>query len=84
MTDKMTYQVDQLDIRFRQLHGELDKLNDEVREVEKEIIAMQGKAVAVEGAVDGIVETRLWVFRAFLGVIIAAVGSWIMGGGLDS
>jgi len=84
MTDKIAYQVDQLDLRFRQLHGELDKLNDEVREVEKEIIAMQGKAVAVEGAVDGIVETRVWVFRTVLGLIIASVGAWIMGGGLDS
>jgi len=84
MTDKIAYQVDQLDLRFRQLHDELDELNDEVREVEKDIIAMKGKAVAVEGAVDGIVETRVWVLRAFLGVIIAAVGSWIMGGGLDS
>jgi len=84
MTDKMAYQVDQLDIKFRQLHSELDKLNDEVREVEKEIIAMQGKAVAVEGTVDGIVEMRVWVIRTVLGLIIAAVGAWIIGGGLDS
>ena len=84
MTDKIAYQVDQLDIKFRQLHGELDKLNDEVREVERDIIKMKGKAVAVEGTVDGMVETRGWVFKTIAGLLIAAVFYWIIGGGLDS
>jgi len=84
MSDKIVYQVDQLEGKVRQLHAELDELNDEFRTVEKDLLTLKGSTVAVTTTVDGIVETRGWVFKAVASVIIAAVVAWVIGGGLDS
>ena len=84
MTDKMNYQVDQLELKVRQLHSELDLLNIEFRNVEKELLTMKGEASAVGSTVDGMVETRGWAFKAVASVLIAAVVAWVIGGGLDS
>lgn len=84
MTDKMNYQVDQLELKVRQLHSELDLLNVEFRNVEKDLLTMKGEASAVGNTVDGMVETRGWAFKAVASVFIAAVIAWVIGGGLDS
>ena len=84
MTDKLNYQVDQLELKVRQLHSELDALNDEFRTVEKDLLQVKGEASAVGSTVDGIVETRGWVFKAIASLLIAAIVSWVIGGGLDS
>lgn len=84
MTDKMGYQVDQLENKLRQLHIELDELHDEFRTVEKDLLTLKGTTFAVSTTVDGIVETRGWAFKAMVTVMVAAVVAWVTGGGLDS
>ena len=84
MTDKLNYQVDQLELKVRQLHSELDALNDEFRTVEKDLLTVKGEASAVGSTVDGIVETRGWFLKAIAALFIAAIVSWVIGGGLDS
>ena len=107
MSDKIVYQLDQLEqkvlrlntivdslliglknlegveTRVGQLNNIVDSISKELTAVEKDLLILRGEANIVGGKVNGIVEARGWVLKSFATVAIAAVVTWVIGGGLD-
>jgi len=84
MSDKLIYQVDQLEEKLARLHSEFDELNKQVTKVEKNLITLKGETQVVEKAVTSINSNTGWVVKVILAGFITAFTAWIVSGGLSS
>tara|TARA_R110002124_G_scaffold76371_1_gene204667 strand:- start:323 stop:577 length:255 start_codon:yes stop_codon:yes gene_type:complete len=82
MTDKLIYQVDQMEEKLRRLHSELDVLNSQVTAVEKNLLVIKGEAAAVEHAVDSLTSSNGWILKITSAGFVAAFIGWIVAGGM--
>ena len=82
MTDKLIYQVDQLEDKLKQLHAEFDDLNSQVTQVEKNLLVLKGEAVVVEQAVKSMTNKSGWLYKIVTAGFVSALIGWIIAGGL--
>jgi len=82
MTDKMTYQVDQLEDKVKRLHEELLTLNTQVIAVEKNLLVLRGEATLVEKEVTSMASKSGWLYKIITAGFVTAIIAWIVAGGL--
>ena len=82
MTDKLIYQVDQLEEKLKQLHTEFDDLNAQVIEVEKNLLVLKGEATQVGQSVKTMKEKSGWLYKIITAGFVSAIIGWIVAGGL--
>ena len=82
MTDKLIYQVDQLEDKLKKLHSEFDELNSQVTEVEKNLLVLKGEAAGVEDAVKSMRDKSGWLYKVLTAAAASAIIGWVVAGGL--
>tara|TARA_R110002126_G_scaffold10818_1_gene49355 strand:- start:3153 stop:3407 length:255 start_codon:yes stop_codon:yes gene_type:complete len=82
MTDKLIYQVDQLEEKLKKLHTEFDDLNAQVIEVEKNLLLLKSEAASVEQSVKTMKDKSGWLYKIITAGFVSAIIGWIVAGGL--
>ena len=82
MTDKLIYQVDQLEEKLKKLHSEFDDLNAQVIEVEKNLLLLKSEAASVEQSVKTMKDKSGWLYKIITAGFVSAIIGWIVAGGL--
>lgn len=82
MTDKMIYQVEQLEDKVKRLHEELVSLNTQVIAVEKNLLVLKGEATLVEKEVTSMSTKSGWLYKIVTAGFVTSIIAWIVAGGL--
>ena len=83
MTDKLNYQVGQLEDKVGELNKELDDLTQQVNVTEKSLLTLKGEVTIVEQSVDSIKNSITWLFKITSAGLVTVIIAWIVAGGLS-